>query len=38
VRSEMSSLEVVKAIVTDIHFLIPVIVLLVGIGLLIELH
>lgn len=27
-----------KAIVTDIHFLIPLAVLLLGIGLLVELH
>lgn len=27
-----------KAIVTDAHFIIPVVVLLVGIALLVELH
>lgn len=37
-RSEMSVVEVAKAIVTDIHFLIPVVVLLIGVGLLIKLH
>lgn len=37
-RSEMSFMEFAKAIVTDIHFLIPVAVLLIGIGVLIELH
>lgn len=37
-RSEMSFLELLKAVVTDIHFLIPVMVLLMGIGLLIKLH
>ena len=35
---QMTSGEVAKAIVSDVHFLIPVIVLLVGIGLLITLH
>ena len=34
----MSFLELLKAVVTDIHFLIPVMVLLMGIGLLIKLH
>jgi hypothetical protein len=37
-RNEMSFLEVARAIVTDIHFLIPVVVLLIGVGLLIKLH
>jgi hypothetical protein len=34
----MSFLQSAKAIVTDLHFLIPLAVLLIGIGLLIELH
>ncbi|PYX99764.1 MAG: translocated intimin receptor Tir [Acidobacteria bacterium] len=34
----MSFVEVAKAIVTDIHFLIPVAVLIVGVALLIKLH
>jgi hypothetical protein len=34
----MSFLQSAKAVVTDAHFLIPVIVLLIGIGLLIALH
>jgi len=38
VRDQMTSAEVAKAIVTDVHFLIPVVVLLIGIGLLISLH
>ena len=37
-RNEMGFAEVAKAIATDIHFLIPVVVLLVGVGLLIKLH
>ena len=36
--NEMKAGEVAKAIVTDIHFLIPVGVLLIGVGLLIKLH
>jgi len=36
--NEMSMMEVAKAIVTDIHFLIPVAVLVIGVGLLIKLH
>ena len=36
--NEMTMMEVAKAIVTDIHFLIPVAVLLIGVGLLIKLH
>jgi hypothetical protein len=34
----MSFLQSAKAVVTDAHFLIPVAVLLVGIGLLVVLH
>jgi len=37
-QNEMSFVEVAKAIVTDIHFLIPVAVLIVGVALLIKLH
>ncbi|PYY12954.1 MAG: translocated intimin receptor Tir [Acidobacteria bacterium] len=34
----MSFLEVARAVVTDVHFLIPVAVLIIGVGLLIKLH
>lgn len=34
----MRILAATKAVVTDIHFLIPLLVLLTGIGLLITLH
>ena len=37
-RSDMTILEVAKAIATDIHFLVPVAVLLVGVALLVKLH
>jgi len=37
-RDQMTSIEIAKAIVTDAHFLIPVVVLLIGIGLLVALH
>ena len=37
-RSDMTILEVAKAIVTDVHFLVPVVVLLVGVALLVKLH
>lgn len=35
---QMSFQKTTKAVVTDIHFLIPLIVLLIGVSLLIELH
>ena len=38
VRNEMGFAEVARAVATDIHFLIPVVVLLVGVALLIKLH
>ena len=37
-QTKMSFLEVARAVVTDVHFLIPVAVLIIGVGLLIKLH
>jgi hypothetical protein len=38
VKGQMSFQRTTKAVVTDIHFVIPLIVLLIGISLLIKLH
>jgi len=38
VRNQMGFAEFARAVATDIHFLIPVVVLLVGVALLIKLH
>jgi hypothetical protein len=34
----MGFVRTAKAVITDVHFIIPVVVLLIGICLLIELH
>jgi hypothetical protein len=38
VKGQMSVQQTTKAVVTDIHFVIPLIVLLIGVSLLIKLH
>jgi len=38
VKGQMSFRQTAKAIATDIHFVIPLIVLLIGVTLLIKLH
>ena len=38
VTGQMSLQQTAKAVISDIHFVIPLIVLLIGISLLIELH
>ncbi len=38
VTGQMSRQQTAKAVITDIHFVIPLIVLLIGVSLLIKLH
>jgi hypothetical protein len=38
VKGQLSFQQTTKAVVTDLHFLIPLIVLLIGVSLLIKLH
>jgi hypothetical protein len=37
-RNQIGFLRTAKAVVTDIHFVIPLAVLLIGIAVLVELH
>jgi hypothetical protein len=37
-RGDVSLLDKTKAVITDIHFLVPIAVLLIGVILLVELH
>jgi hypothetical protein len=37
-RNQIGFLRTIKAVLTDIHFVIPLAVLLIGIAFLVELH